>query len=226
MMKVTKAILFCKDGPATGIPNFTLQCKFNPKDLSFSKAGRWTRRATPGAESAAPPEYQGPDPRTLTVNLLLDDWESLAGDVSKDIETLMSWTNPTPMSITARRPVAPVIVFQWGVKSYFECFVKNVTAKITMFRRDGTPVRADVTLQLEETVDTMPGTNPTSGGVAGHRSRTVTVGDTLHSIAYQEYKDPTMWRGLAAFNGIDDPLRVAVGSTVLIPPPSELEGLV
>ena len=39
--------------------------------------------------------------------------------------------------------------------------------------------------------------------------RTVVAGDTLASIAYAEYGDPTMWRPLAAFNGIDDPLRLA-----------------
>ena len=37
------------------------------------------------------------------------------------------------------------------------------------------------------------------------------VGDTLASVAYAEYGDPTLWRPLAAFNGIDDPLRVPTG---------------
>jgi nucleoid-associated protein YgaU len=41
--------------------------------------------------------------------------------------------------------------------------------------------------------------------------RTVVAGDSLASIAYREYGDPTMWRPLAAFNGIDDPLRAAAG---------------
>jgi nucleoid-associated protein YgaU len=223
---LTRAILKAKDGPATQLPmaQLELQCQFNPKELSITKAGRWTRTQNAGAESATPPEYRGPDPRNLSMELLLDDWEGTEGQVVKGAETLMSWTNPTPASVQAHAPVAPIISFQWGNKNYFECFVKQVTVKYTMFRSNGMPCRATVGLQLEETADATPATNPTSGGIPGRRSRTVTAGDTLQSIAYREYKDPNFWRPLAAFNGIDDPLRVAVGSTVLIPPRDQLNG--
>jgi nucleoid-associated protein YgaU len=47
--------------------------------------------------------------------------------------------------------------------------------------------------------------------------RTIVAGDSLASIAYKEYGDPAMWRPLAAFNGIDDPLRLQLGSSVLLP---------
>jgi nucleoid-associated protein YgaU len=42
-------------------------------------------------------------------------------------------------------------------------------------------------------------------------------GDSLAGIAYREYGDPNLWRGIAAFNQIDDPLRVAAGTRVLVP---------
>jgi nucleoid-associated protein YgaU len=67
-----------------------------------------------------------------------------------------------------------------------------------------------------------PKQNPTSGTIAVHRSHLVIAGDSLASLAYDEYGDPTMWRPLAAFNGIDDPLRIPEGSAVLLPPPEEL----
>ena len=38
----------------------------------------------------------------------------------------------------------------------------------------------------------------------------------------REYGDPTLWRALAAFNGIDDPLRLPPGSTLLLPSADEL----
>jgi nucleoid-associated protein YgaU len=73
-------------------------------------------------------------------------------------------------------------------------------------------------------VPNSPGhTNPTSGGPAGRRSHTIGAGDTLHSIAQREYGKPGLWRGLADVNGIDDPLRVAVGTSVLIPPREDVE---
>ena len=52
--------------------------------------------------------------------------------------------------------------------------------------------------------------------------RTVVAGDTLASVAYAEYGDPTLWRPLAAFNGIDDPMRLPLGSALLLPTAAEL----
>ena len=54
----------------------------------------------------------------------------------------------------------------------------------------------------------------------------VVVGDTLASIAYGEYGDPTLWRPLADFNRIDDPLRIPLGSVLMLPSAAELAELV
>ena len=87
---------------------------------------------------------------------------------------------------------------------------------------DGTPIRATCTVALEEMPGEPPRQNPTSGSPAARATYTVVAGDTLASIAYAEYGDPRLWRPLAAFNGIDDPMRVPIGSTVLVPAADEL----
>src|SRR5438067_92339 len=68
--------------------------------------------------------------------------------------------------------------------------------------------------------------NPTSGAILGRSSRLVGDGDSLHSIAFQEYGDPTLWRALALFNEVDDPLRVPPGTSLLIPAPGEAQEIV
>jgi nucleoid-associated protein YgaU len=67
-----------------------------------------------------------------------------------------------------------------------------------------------------------PKQNPTSGALAVRRSHVVIAGDSLASVAYAEYGDASMWRLLANFNDIDDPLRVPQGTTLLLPAPDEL----
>ena len=47
------------------------------------------------------------------------------------------------------------------------------------------------------------------------RVHVLTEGETLHSVAWAEYRQARYWRGLAAFNGIDDPLRVEPGTMLL-----------
>ena len=59
--------------------------------------------------------------------------------------------------------------------------------------------------------------NPTSGSIHARATHLISEGDTLQSIATEEYGNPGFWRGLALFNDIDDPLRLNLGSRILIP---------
>jgi nucleoid-associated protein YgaU len=78
-------------------------------------------------------------------------------------------------------------------------------------------------------MEEMPGEpfrqNPTSGSQDVRRVHRTVAGDTLASVAYSEYGDPTQWRALAAYNGIDDPMRVRTGTALLLPVPEELVGV-
>ena len=207
-----KAFIALKDGSAQ------LTCMFNPREYTISKSSTWHKTPAKGAKSAPKPEFVGANPRSMQMELFFDAWES-PGDVSKAIDTLMDWTTPTASSLSKNAPNPPIVVFHWGTKSYFDAYVKQVSAKYTMFKPDGTPVRATVTVGFEEVpADPPPKTNPSSGGVAGRRTHLVTGADTLHSVAQNEYGNAALWRGLADVNGIDDPLRLRPGTTLLIPP--------
>jgi nucleoid-associated protein YgaU len=91
----------------------------------------------------------------------------------------------------------------------------------------GVPVRASATVHLKSVPLPAPlgPTNPTSGGLATRRTRTVVEGDSLASIAHQEYRDPNKWRALAEANNIDDPMRVKVGTVLVVPDRREAEAL-
>jgi Contractile injection system tube protein len=215
--QLSKAVIEAKE------LNAQVQCKFNPREYVVAKSANWMRTPVRGAASAPMPEFVGTNPRVLQIEIFFDDWESGSGDVSKDVETLLAWTNPTQDSINANKPSPPIVCFQWGTKPLFDAFVKSINARYTMFRGDGTPVRAHVTAVFEE-VPSEPGRqNPTSGGKPGRRIHTIEPGETLQWIAFREYGDPTLWRGLAHQNGIHNPLAsLTPGRTLLIPPEATL----
>jgi hypothetical protein len=206
-----KAFIELKDGGER------LTCAFNPREYTISKSGSWHKTPAKGAKSAPKPEFVGANPRSMQMELLFDGWES-SGDVSKSVDTLLEWTSPTKKSIADNKPNPPIVVFHWGSKSFFEAYVKQASAKYTLFHPDGTPLRASVTVGFEEVPAEPAKTNPSSGGAVGKRTHLVAGADSLHSIAYAEYGDASLWRGLAVANGIDDPLRVPRGRTLLIPP--------
>lgn len=97
-------------------------------------------------------------------------------------------------------------------------YLSNVNATYTMFRRDGTPVRATADIKLSEVpTDDPGGTNPTSGAINTRRTHLISQGDSLQSIAQREYGRPGLWRGIAVFNELDDPMRLQLGNTLLLP---------
>jgi nucleoid-associated protein YgaU len=190
---------------------------FNPKDYTIAKSAEWKRTPTKGATQVAMPEFVGAQGRTLTVEMFMDASEDKGKDVGKDVETLMACLVPRPSSIAKDKPLPPFVQFVWGKKVHFNAYVKTVSAKFTMFHPDGRPTRAVCQVTLEEVPNGPGNQNPTSGSLEAMRSHTVVAGDTLASLAYAEYGDPTRWRVIADANRIEDPLRMRPGTRLLVP---------
>lgn len=204
-----------------------LRFRFNPKEYSVSKSATWNRPTNKGAKHSSQPEFGGVQPQTVQMELFFDDWEG-SGNLVEDVETLLEWLKPTDRSISNKKPEPQTLRFEWEKNqslAQFKGFLKAVNVKYTMFRVDGTPVRATAQITLEEIPADPKRTNPSSGSPVGRRSHVVAAGDSLHSLAFREYDDASLWRGLAAFNGIDDPLRLRPGTRLLIPTADEAAAL-
>ncbi|MFT3833022.1 MAG: peptidase M23 [Micropruina sp.] len=210
-------------GGSAGALRGAVPFQFNPKEVTISKAAKWERKPAKGAAKAGPPEFNGAEPAKMTLEMFFDATAAQDGSVVKAVEALMSCLVPTPESLSTKKPSPPLVVLHWGSTASFPAFITSVSAKLTLFSADGTPIRAVCAVQLEE----MPGEafrkqNPTSGSYDVRRVHRTVAGDTLASVAFAEYGDPAAWRPLAAFNGIDDPLRVPSGTVLLLPAPEEL----
>ena len=218
-MTLVKARIREKEGGGT------VECGFNPTEYTITKGAEWRRSTTSGARTAPTPEFVGTRPRTLRMRLLFDAWAADADDVSADVDLLLAWTNPTPASIAQGQPVPPILVFHWGQNQYFDAYLASVDAQYTLFSSEGVPLRATATVALVEVPSDPARQNPTSGALRAHRTATVAGGESLQSIAHREYGEPALWRGLAVANAIDDPLALAVGARLLLPPRDEVVAL-
>jgi nucleoid-associated protein YgaU len=201
--------------------------QFNPKEYSITQSASWKDEPSKSAEKA-PVEFTGPQPRQMTVELFLDQTEgerAPSPDMATKLQWLFSCCATSDGAKTKKKPSAPLLVFRWG-KLTFIGGVTSINAKCTLFDDKGDPLRATCNLTLQEIpVDTPtpPPQNPTSGALEAFTSRRIMAGETLPSVAYSEYDDPTLWRALAAANGIDDPLRVREGTRLLVPAPEVAE---
>ena len=209
-------------GGSPGADRGEIAFQFNPKEVTIAKQAKWERKPTKGAKKSGPPEFSGSDPCKLTLEMFLDATGAHDASVVDTVEKLFGCCVPTDESHGKKKPAPPLVALQWGKVTSFPAFVTSVNAKYTLFDSDGTPIRALCSISLEEMPDEPWRQNPTSGGLSARRAHTLVEGDSLASVAYAEYGDPNLWRPLAAYNSIDDPLRVRPGSTLLVPAPEDL----
>jgi nucleoid-associated protein YgaU len=209
-------------GGKAGGSRGSISFQFNPKEVTIAKSAKWERKTAKGATTAGPPEFSGSEPCKLTLEMFFDATSSQDAAVVETVEKLFACCVPTEESAGQKKPSPPLVVLHWGTITSFPAFVTSVSAKYTLFASNGTPIRAVCSVSMEE----MPGDplrqNPTSGSLDVRRVHRMVSGDTLASVAYTEYGDPTHWRRLAAYNKIDDPLRVRAGSLLLLPGPDDL----
>jgi nucleoid-associated protein YgaU len=202
--------------------------QFNPKEMSIAKSAKWEGGTAAKAAKASPPQFTGSEPCKLTLELFFDATKTLDavdgakppdGSVVDRVEKLFGCLVRLPDEPDSW---PPLVQLEWGAVTSFLGYVQQVQAKYTLFAANGTPLRATCSITIQEMPETKPKHNPTSGTYAVHSEHTMLSGENLAGIAYREYGDPALWRPLAAFNEIDDPLRVRPGTTLIVPELSDL----
>ena len=219
MSKMVRAKLQAADGAGS------LEFTFNPTEYSVTKSAKWQTPPRNMKEKAgAKPEYLGSDPQTISMQIFFDDWETAIGDVTKQVDQLFAWCAPSRMSVSSKKHQPSALLFFWGSNSQLadrKFYLEKVNVKYTMFGRTGNPLRATADISLKEISDPDGPQNPTSGSINARRTHLISDGDTLQSIANEEYGNPNFWRGVAIFNEIDDPLRLTKGDRILLPSTDE-----
>jgi nucleoid-associated protein YgaU len=213
--KKAKLVVVSKEKPKDADD---IECMFNPTEYQLTQTAKVTWTNAPNKPGGTA-EYGGTNPLKLSVTLFFDEYELAKGDITPKITRLLSWTLPMEPTRKKKKPTSPLVGFVWG-NSQLENFcgyLTSVDVKYKLFSRDGTPLRADVTIALEGATPDFGGTNPTSHATDTTQTHTVVEGETLQAVAYVELGKPAFWRAIADMNGIDDPLRLAPGAVLLIP---------
>lgn len=205
-----------------GAPLPPIKFQFNPKELTISKAAKWGRDAQKGGKKSAVPQFKGAEPSKLALEMFFDASLRHDDSVVKTVERLFDCCVPTDETHKAKQGTPPLVIFRWGSLASFTGFIKSVSAKYTLFTATGVPIRAIATVNIEELADEPAGQNPTSGALTARSVHTVVAGDTLASVAWREYGDPTIWRVIAEANEIDDPMRLRPGTELLLPAAEEI----
>jgi hypothetical protein len=101
----------------------------------------------------------------------------------------------------------------------FPCRLSSVDIKYTLFDRDGTPLRAELTVKLVADKDTKKRAKEegkTSPDLT--HARVVRHGDTLPLLTHEIYGSSAYYLDVARYNQLDDFRRLTPGQQLLFPP--------
>lgn len=189
-----------------GNPTQEVQALFNPNQVEISKTG-WHEHN--GGNLVAAEE-----PATLSIELFFDTTlgKSPPENVQKYTQPIYSLTQTKG---NLNRP--PLCKLIWGKTELLPLgILKSLTKTITHFLEDGTPVAAKLRCNFQEWQDPIQQKkiqNPIDDPI-----RIVKQGETLSSIAAEEYNDPSLWRVIAQENRLDNPRLLTPGQRLTVPP--------
>lgn len=231
-----------------------LGCLLNPESLTVRRsAGLGRRRSLGGHVTGAgltddPLLYTGGGSTELRLDLLFDVYVAGSSIQTEDVRELTAplWRlAENAAGENYGRP--PLVRFIWGKAWNVPGVIAAVAERLENFTPGGAPTRSWLRMRLlrvgeataaptvvarsaeiavpppeevpEDQIqfyDVMgSGTDP-DGGISGER---------LDQIALRVYGDAGLWKVLAVFNGLDDPLRLPAGLVLRIPSLAVLEGL-
>lgn len=220
-----------------------LTALLNPESLVMKRrAGLRSRRGSSGQLSGTrlmddPLLYTGGGTTELQLDLLFDTF--LAGEgASDDVRDL---TRPLwQLAENARAEGAygrpPLVRFLWGKVWNFPGIVQAVAERVEQFAASGAPRRSWLRMRLLRAGEPPPPTAaaPSAGTVMLPRGGEVppdnvvvhevagggpdAPGERLDAIAERYYGNASLWRVIATFNGVGDPLHVPAGTLLRIPP--------
>ncbi len=143
--------------PAPGEDGEEIEFMFNPTQLSFTRNPSYNKSKGARNKKGHPKtSFASPDSYSLSLsNILIDTYEQEI-NVLTYVEKFKKAVGFTEGGKDKeKRP--PRYIFSWGAEVYFKsCVVKSLTYKLTMFLADGTPVRAILTLKIQEADDAKP----------------------------------------------------------------------
>jgi len=203
-----------------------IEVLFNPNTYSISKSVQWSEATARDTSQKDKPSnrttnaptlsFGGGHSRQLTLDLFFDSTEEKDQtklDVRARTKEVVALTR---IQRDLGRP--PSCEVTWGkaqdLDFPFTGVVSQLSQHFTLFRSDGTALRATLNVVFTEFIAPQKDQRETDPEFT---TRLVKRGDSLSSISGEVYRDPTMWRQIAEANQLDDPRLLTIGMRLKIP---------
>ena len=209
-----KAVISKVDDPSTEVT-----CHFNPDTFQIGKTIEWQTTTTIGGD-VSQIEFSGGKAHELGPIEFLFDTTGSGEDVREQYKVLtdeLAQIDPDTVNPRTGKGHPPKCKFHWGSFLSFTAVITKIDQTFTMFKADGTPLRAKVKVTFLEVPEDLQPQNPTSRSDP-RKVWMVQEGQTLDWIAHQEYGDSAQWRHIAETNDLMDPRDLYPGQLLKLVP--------
>lgn len=185
-----------------------IKLRFNPVSYSISRSSKYQTSDDKSGNNNQNINFQGGGKSVLNVEMQFAE-EADGEDVYKQVERIEQFL---VVQEEDGERLPQKVAFIWGSVN-FEGYITSVKTTYTRFTREGKPIRATASLEMENYGDIKKASKGTSQGVT---MRTATEDMDIWDIAYQQYEDSSRWREIADANHITDPRDIKKGTPLII----------
>ena len=192
--------------------------QFNPESLKVTFANQIVQPQ--GGDQAAGNsgrQFVGAGTTKLALQLWFDVTameKDAVDDVRRLTQDVVYFMTPQKSDQDPAKLAPPGIRFQWG-SFLFDGMVEALEETLEFFSPDGKPLRASIALTLSQQkilVSTFKGDGKVPNRPGQTPLKSAKQGESLQGMAGKDGKQD--WQGIAAANGIEDPLRMSPGQLV------------
>jgi nucleoid-associated protein YgaU len=202
-----------------------IEALFNPEKFTVARGVQFAEITIPGLDAPVVQFVRGQSEK-VTLELFFDTTDTGTVDPVTDVRTRTAQVYDL-MSVDSETHAPPRLVLSWGEGGQLFnhgktespwCVLENVSQEFTLFSPGGVPLRAKLNCTFRDawTIDEQLRQTPRH---SSDRTKYVRVkkGQMLSTIAWQQYRDPGLWRPLADANGLDNPRLLTPGFVLEVP---------
>ncbi|MCH2233064.1 MAG: LysM peptidoglycan-binding domain-containing protein [Crocinitomicaceae bacterium] len=188
--------------------------QINPASYKHSHKVNYDSKVPIGA-SGAELEFQGIPPETVSFKIYFDGTGIV--DEQKNIQDLIDIFKEVCFKYQDEIHQPNYLIISWGTL-VFKCKLTSLELNYTLFKPDGTPLRAEAEVSFEEALDALEISKD-----ADNKSPDLTheilikAGDNLPQICFNVYGDSSYYLDVAKYNGLTNFRNLKPGTVIHLP---------
>lgn len=194
----------------------------NPESFSIKSSICYTEDNSNGCSTSGAPQYRYQPVKQLVLEPFILD---VTGAIPKTLSLMYGSMNDiidhleeVVYNINEDTGAPPVILVEWGTFT-FRAQLCSMNIKYTLFDSDGDPLRAEISLDLQEFPDSEIAPHfGLATGLDETRYIEVKDGDTLPAMCERMYQDSSYYDQIAELNELDDYQNLEPGTYLYFPP--------